>query len=650
MKKLFLVCQLSLLAFTSCMDVKAVSPDPECGDYMINQEGEECDTWDTGGHSCATLGYHDGVLGCTAQCTLDFSDCERFGSCGDGLVQAGAGEECDLADLHEKTCASLGYHGGELACTADCRFDVTSCEEFGSCGDGIAQETDEECDLDEFAPAFESCEALGFYGGTVACMANCRADLSNCRTHGACGDGLIQSAAGEECDTNSLGATSCYTLGFFAGPLACDECVFDTAGCINPVDVDSGTSHTCAVLDDGTAWCWGSGSEGQLGNNRSSDQEYLEYSPTPVQMPSGVHFASIAAGTNHTCALDTLGRAWCWGLDFGLLGTSNPQEGRVPVPSPVAMPQGRSFVKISLGLLHACALDSLGAVWCWGFNSAGQIGTGSRAAMIIPTPTALSATVSEVVVDVDCGLLHACAVTLSGALYCWGGDNSGQLGVDPATLPDPECDYLPVGGAPVLGPCTPTPTLVAAGVGQYARQVSAGGMLLSNADTGGVLQDTLVARSHTCVITTRDLVENSDDDFVFCFGANDAGQLGNDSQIPTHEPQYVRMPFNISSFQSVSVGFQHSCVTGRGVGWCWGLNLFGQLANGRADDVATTPTMVRKPVGVNLSMVTAGFAHNCSLSQGRIWCWGYGMEGQLGMGSSDIVPDLVEVRLPETSN
>jgi len=638
---------LILLALAGCMDVKAVPPDPACGDYLVNTEGEECDTWDTGSLTCATLGYHDGVLGCNADCTLDFTDCERFGSCGDAEVQSGAGEDCDSGQLGGHTCLTLGYHGGALTCGADCRFDISGCEETGFCGDGVVQEDFEECDLDAFSPDFATCEAQGYYGGQVACMANCRADLSNCRTHGTCGDGLIQSAAGEECDTNNLGEETCHGLGFFAGALACGDCGWDTGECVDPVDVDAGTSHTCAVLDDGTAWCWGRGSEGQLGNNRTSLEEYLEYTPQPVLMPAGESFTAIATGLNHTCALDTLRRAWCWGVDYGLLGTSNPAEGARPVPQRVQMPVGRAFVKLSLGLLHACALDDDGDVWCWGFNTAGQIGQGNLDAMIIPTPTQVIGLPSGGIVDLDAGIFHTCAVTDAGTLWCWGAGNSGQLGVDPAMLAAQDCDYMPVGGAAILEACSPTPLEVPLVEGAFARLVSGGGMLLSTADTGSVVMETLIVRSHTCVIVTANLDAGTDDDAVFCFGANDAGQLGNGTQGATHEPQYVQMPFNINSFQSVSVGFQHSCATGRGVGWCWGLNLFGQLANGRADDIATTPTMVRKPVGVNLSMISAGFAHNCALSQGRIWCWGFGMEGQLGMGSSDIVHELTEVRLPE---
>jgi alpha-tubulin suppressor-like RCC1 family protein len=633
-----------LLALAGCMDVKAVAPDPVCGDYMINREGEACDTWDTGSLTCATLGYHDGVLGCHDDCTLDLSDCERFGSCGDAVVQSGTGEDCDSSQLDGQTCLTLGYHGGELTCGADCRFDLAGCEETGFCGDGIVQEDFEECDLDAFSEGFATCQTRGYYGGAVACMANCRVDLSNCRTHGTCGDGLIQGAAGEECDTNNLGDETCHELGFFSGALACSDCGWDTAGCVDPVDVASGTNHSCVVLDDGSAWCWGFGGDGQLGNGSfgTGDEDYHEYRPVAVLAPVGVRFTRVAAGTSHTCALDNQGRAWCWGVDYGLLGTGSPVEGGRATPQAVQMPLSTTFGEIALGFLHTCALDTAGGVWCWGFNTAGQLGQGSLNPWIVGTPTRV-ASLPPGVVGLDAGAFHTCAVTDEGALHCWGAGESGQLGADPATLPEQACEVFPF-GATAQVPCSAVPLQVGLDVVLKARLVSAGGMLISS--PGSTPTEEVVVRGHTCAVVTRDL-DDPDADLVFCFGANDSGQLGDGTQVASHVPRFVRMPFNISAFDAVDVGFQHSCVIGRGVGWCWGLNLFGQLANGRNEDFTTTPTMVRKPLGVNLGAISAGFAHNCALSQGRVWCWGFGIDGQLGMGSSDIVHELTEVRLPE---
>ncbi|MBU1070538.1 hypothetical protein KJ975_13320, partial [Myxococcota bacterium] len=283
----------------------------------------------------------------------------------------------------------------------------------------------------------------------------------------------------------------------------------------------------------------------------------------------------------------------------------------------------------------------------WGYNTAGQLGLGDLVDAGFPQPTQAAASIGEPVVDISCGLVHTCAVTVTGGLYCWGADNSGQIALDPEDVLYQDCNYWPFeefDGTIIPGPCMPVPSLIN-GIG-LARLVSGGGMLLSSNESGG-LSSNMIVRSHTCAITTADLAGGSNDDSVYCFGANDSGQLGNGTQDATSVPQLVQMPFNIANFDNVTTGFQHSCVTGRGVGWCWGLNLFGQLANGRADNLATTPTMVQKPLGVNLSTVSAGFAHNCALSAGRIWCWGFGMDGEVGMGSSDIVPTLVEVRIPE---
>ena len=94
--------------------------------------------------------------------------------------------------------------------------------------------------------------------------------------------------------------------------------------------------HTCALTTAGQVWCWGRGSSGQLGNDATIDSDH------PVAVVDGdgsttplTEVLSLAAGGNHTCALTTTSRVWCWGLgNFGQLG--NDAEIKAPIiPSPV---------------------------------------------------------------------------------------------------------------------------------------------------------------------------------------------------------------------------------------------------------------------------------------------------------------------------
>ena len=223
---------IAMLLGTSLMlvacDTKTKNVD-SCGDGFVDP-GEECDTT-VGENSCASLGYYNalGTLTCTSDCQFDNSACG--GRCGDSLVQEGEGETCDGGNLNGQTCQSLGYTGGTLACGADCTYDVSGCA--GRCGNGII-DTDEGEVCDGAALSGETCETLGFHGGVLGCEADCSGyNLDACTTVGRCGDLVIQATYGEVCDGVNLDGETCESQGHYPGTLACDPatCQFDFAGC-----------------------------------------------------------------------------------------------------------------------------------------------------------------------------------------------------------------------------------------------------------------------------------------------------------------------------------------------------------------------------------------------------------------------------------
>jgi MYXO-CTERM domain-containing protein len=113
-------------------------------------------------------------------------------NCGDGLLSPG--EECDEADLNEETCESLGYFGGSLACDQTCRLDVSGCEgqPLDICGNGI-RENDEECDGEDLGGV--DCEELGYAGDGLACGPDCLYDTGDCEPARDCSSGALD--AGE---------------------------------------------------------------------------------------------------------------------------------------------------------------------------------------------------------------------------------------------------------------------------------------------------------------------------------------------------------------------------------------------------------------------------------------------------------------------
>jgi alpha-tubulin suppressor-like RCC1 family protein len=192
-------------------------------------------------------------------------------------------------------------------------------------------------------------------------------------------------------------------------------------GGISFASVSAGQQHTCGLDGSGQAYCWGYNFYGQIGNNATT----YASTPTAVQQPGGVTFASIAAGEKHSCALDTGGQAWCWGyggdgaLGYGVtIGDS--------VPAAVTQPVGVTFSSIYTEYNHTCALDSGGQAYCWGVNSSAQLGDSTTVKRF--TPVAVKQPVGVTFTTLATGSTFTCGLTGAGQAYCWGSNQFGQIG------------------------------------------------------------------------------------------------------------------------------------------------------------------------------------------------------------------------------
>ncbi|MBU1068940.1 hypothetical protein KJ975_05145 [Myxococcota bacterium] len=173
--------------------------------------------------------------------------------CGDGVIQAIDGEDCEGPDLNDFTCQTRGYYGGTLACRADCTFDVSACEGPPPCGNGEIN-PEEDCDGDNLNQT--TCLALGYDGGTLVCDTDCTFDVSSCEGTPPCGNGVIDQ--GEDCDGDELGNETCESLGLGVGDLACNVmCAYDLGGCYAPVCGDGSVDGDEVCDDDGTDECSG---------------------------------------------------------------------------------------------------------------------------------------------------------------------------------------------------------------------------------------------------------------------------------------------------------------------------------------------------------------------------------------------------------
>jgi hypothetical protein len=209
-------------------DESGCTDDPDdCGNGVLDA-GEQCDGAALNGQTCAGLGHDGGTLGCTAACTFDESGCtDAPEDCGNGVLDAG--EDCDGAELNGQTCAGLGHDGGTLDCTAACTFDESGCTDVPEdCGNGVL-DAGEQCDGAELNG--QTCAGLGHDGGTLACTAACTFDESGCTdAPDDCGNGVLD--AGEACDGAELNGQTCEGLGYDGGTLGCTAaCAFDTSAC-----------------------------------------------------------------------------------------------------------------------------------------------------------------------------------------------------------------------------------------------------------------------------------------------------------------------------------------------------------------------------------------------------------------------------------
>jgi len=145
-----------------------------------------------------------------------------------------------------------------------------------------------------------------------------------------------------------------FTFTVYVSAAAPQETVIEPGLRIDVRTITSGNGYSCGLTPDGKAWCWGRGVQGQLGNGSTDDQL------TPVEVSaSGATFVSISAGNEFTCAVTSAGKAYCWGSNWaGQLGDGSTTDRSTPVA--VAAPTTATFVSISAGSHHACAVTTTG--------------------------------------------------------------------------------------------------------------------------------------------------------------------------------------------------------------------------------------------------------------------------------------------------
>jgi alpha-tubulin suppressor-like RCC1 family protein len=305
-----------------------------------------------------------------------------------------------------------------------------------------------------------------------------------------------------------------------------------------------GRRHGVAVDRNGNVWCWGGHMSAQCGLEPSSPTQYDSLPhPTPVEVPfsAGAFFSAgalIAAGDGFTCATSRDdGSVYCWG-DDGEGETAAPPNGIQPTLTKVANTSGATL--LAAGAQHACASALLA---CWGTDNDGELGRtlttsscqGTSCSNNPVSPDNPNRRIKLPVKSVAAGFTHTCVVDAAGDTYCWGASDSGQTGVlpDSGTPSEPHlvADLPPGGAVAVSAGGSTTCVLEQDGsVWCFGRNDSGQlgqGFIENPPAAHPVPAPVLMPKPATAVAVGRSqvcaILQSCD---VVCWGADDHGQIG----------------------------------------------------------------------------------------------------------------------------
>ncbi len=352
----------------------------------------------------------------------------------------------------------------------------------------------------------------------------------------------------------------------------------EVGGLTDITQVSAGSYHSLAIDTNGTVWAWGYNYQGQLGTGST---EYRQSTPTEVDGLTDI--TQIAAGSNHSLAVDANGTVWAWGYNYqGQLGFESTSYPYIQT-TPVEVDGLTDITQVSAGSYHSLAVDANGTVWAWGYNYQGQLGTGSTEYRQ-STPVEVDGLTD--ITQIAAGGNHSLAVDVNGGVWAWGYNYQGQLGFESTSYPYIQTTPVEVDGLTDI------------------TQVSAGSYHSLAVDANGT---------------------------VWAWGANWSGQLGRGGQLQRSNPV---QPTGLPDIAQVSAGGSHSlAVDTTGAVWAWGYGYYGQLGFEPSSSSYIQSTPVEVDGLTDITQVSAGSYHSLAVdTNGTVWAWGYNGQGQLGIG------------------
>jgi alpha-tubulin suppressor-like RCC1 family protein len=506
------------------------------------------------GGTCVPVTNKDDVDSCPGSCDASGACKAKQGQlCGTGC---GGGSTCVDGYCCESACTSpcmaCNLTGKEGKCTVVTSGGPTGGRSCGSgtCAGGCTGSVAGQCvyPTTTCGPG-PTCSGSNLIGQGMCSAGNCVTPQSQ-----ICPMGCSGSACSTSCTTNS----DCQSPAFCSG-----------GNCVSVAALAAGALHTCAVLTDGSARCWGSNTLGQLGIGTTSP----DWSTRPARIVGVTNAVAVSSYLAHTCAHLSDRTVKCWGSnphdELGVDKVSVPNS-----PTPIAAPVS-NVLWVSTGPNNTCVARSGGTVQCWGGNYQGQLGNGMQGADM---DTAVPATVSAIssATTVAAGNLNVVALLAGGGIRAWGIGLLGDGGnYSTATTP---VTVSGISGAIAVSAGRDFACAVVSGgvkcwgdndFGQLGRT---GGSSATPVDVVGVNGAIAVATNlySACALLG--------DGSVRCWGL-----AGNQD-----EPIAVA---GISGATLIAVGQQHQCAAASGWVKCWGNNRYGQLGDGTTADM-NIPTPV----------------------------------------------------------
>ena len=509
-----------------------------------SKQGQLCNTV-AGNCVSGTICSPDGYC-CNTACTGSCVACDVTGFQGTCTnLAAGA-----TPHSNHSTCGGSGSCAGSCGSGGTCAFPTVSCGGPSCSGTSLVGQS--VCSAGAcVAPAAQVC-ANELICSAGACKTSCAAD-SDCLTNyycgaGSCHQGAIAVAAGVQftCVILHDGTVRCWgdnsNLQLGTGNAADTGFVpVEVTGLPLPATTLSlGGDFGCALLSDGSAWCWGNPGVGQLGDGLfSTSGGPVGYAPAQVKN-LGTPVTAIGAGASHVCVVINKASVWCWGqnddaeLGTGTATTSAPVGINLPVQSAVT---GTTFgaVAANQSASYVVTANSLenGLVASWGDNFEAELGIDSTSGLFNSPTTIQFADVPNVALTVSASGHGACVIQSDGTVYCWG-DGS----------------FTGPGAAPGFDP---TPTKIT-GLPATATSISTGG-------------------GTACAILHNGA--------LYCWGQNQDGEAGQPSSTPSFTTP-VQVTGLSGAPTAVASGGDHTCaLMSNGSVWCWGDDTFGELGDGQ---------------------------------------------------------------------